>query len=503
MATQEEKQLNLLQAPDSPFTYLRRDPEKSFLYQTIRDNWLTFQAEAERSGRELPFYVIREFEEFLKCGVLAHGFVRLKCEKCKHEKLVAFSCKKRGFCPSCAGRKQAMTGAFLASHVFPPWVSVRQWVISFPVPLRYWQAANPKLMNAVLGIVTRAISGFYRNGAASRGDQGGQTGSVTLVQRFGDALRLNVHYHQIWIEGVFVKPKDKNRPSYRWTPSPTDKDVMDMLATIRTRVVRLLVRRGYLKSDETPTGEATDNFESDEPLLASVMAASTQGMIATGERAGQRVRKVGSFGIAGETPVLTGPLCASVGGFSLHANTFIGWGQPEKLEKLCRYISRPPVASDRLYRTKDGDIGYMLKSQWNDGTYAVKFSPMEFIEKLVALIPQPRIHLTRHYGVLAPHHAWRAEIVPAVKTGEVLPVSGEELQKPKCSARQRMSWSELLKRVFHFDLATCPDCGGTVKFIAAVMKRDVVVKILDHLNLPSAIPEWAPARGPPCLTFDF
>jgi Transposase zinc-binding domain len=69
---------------------------------------------------------------FLECGILAHGFLRLRCAECAHEKLVAFSCKRRGICPSCGARRMVETAAHLVDHVIPP-VPVRQWVVSFPI----------------------------------------------------------------------------------------------------------------------------------------------------------------------------------------------------------------------------------------------------------------------------------------------------------------------------------------------------------------------------------
>jgi hypothetical protein len=78
-----------------------------------------------------------EFYDYFQCGILAHGFLRLGCDTCKHEMLLAFSCKRRGFCPSCAGRRMAQTAAHLVERV-TPWVPTRQWVVSVPVPLRYW-----------------------------------------------------------------------------------------------------------------------------------------------------------------------------------------------------------------------------------------------------------------------------------------------------------------------------------------------------------------------------
>jgi hypothetical protein len=60
-----------------------------------------------------------EFDTFLECGLLARGFLRLRCGDCGHDKLAAFSCKRRGFCPSCGARRMAQTAAHLVDHVIP------------------------------------------------------------------------------------------------------------------------------------------------------------------------------------------------------------------------------------------------------------------------------------------------------------------------------------------------------------------------------------------------
>jgi hypothetical protein len=119
-------------------TYQARDPSESVLYQVIAEHLETFRAPlaADPTAKGLPPYVQEEFEAYLRCGILAHGFVRLGCDHCPHQMLLAFSCKKRGFCPSCAGRRMAQQAAHLVEQVIP-WVPTRQWVISLPIPLRY------------------------------------------------------------------------------------------------------------------------------------------------------------------------------------------------------------------------------------------------------------------------------------------------------------------------------------------------------------------------------
>ena len=140
------------------------------LYHVIAEHLETFLAschdDPEATG--LPAYVQREFYDYLRCGILAHGFLRLGCDTCHHELLVPFSCKRRGFCPSCAGRRMAQTAAHLVEQVIP-WVPTRQWVVSVPVPLRYWMAASQDLTAKVHTIIRTTIAQYYVNQAVTRG----------------------------------------------------------------------------------------------------------------------------------------------------------------------------------------------------------------------------------------------------------------------------------------------------------------------------------------------
>ena len=174
--------------PNSAATYVRHRPETTLLYQVVQEYWPEFQAELASYGRYLPAYVTKEFDEYLKCGRLEHGFLRVSCESCHDEKLVAFSCKRRGFCPSCGARRMADSAALLLDEVLP-YQPMRQWVLSVPFPLRFLFASNPKAMTGALGIVYRAISTHLVHKAGFAKPMA-QTGAVTLIQRFGSALNL-------------------------------------------------------------------------------------------------------------------------------------------------------------------------------------------------------------------------------------------------------------------------------------------------------------------------
>ena len=488
-------------------TYQRHEPEKTLLYKTIQENWATFEAMATAGGEGggLPSHVLTEFESFLSCGILANGFVRVKCGDCKHEKLVAYSCKRRGFCPSCCGRRMNETAAFLVDRVLP-WVPVRQYVLSFPMPMRFWMASNSGLTTQVLSIMVRAVTGYLREKAKENGLGGRiETGCVTLIQRYGGSLALNPHFHTLFIEGVYVitEINGKEKAIFHKLPSPMDDEISALLATIQKRIVRALVKRGLL-SKETQDLATTDQFSDIDPIVGAAMGASVQNRIAFGENQGERVRKIGSFGQGWVAPQADGPRCANMGGFSLHANVSTYAGERDGLEKLCRYIARPPVSLQRLFRTDDGRIGYQLKKTWNDGTKAVSFSALELIEKLVALVPQPRAHLVRFHGVFAPNFKYRAQIVPNHVSELDLKLDGAG--KDKCrhsNPEYRLSWSEMLKRVFKLDVTTCSNCGGKLKVISTIMERKVIKQILTHLGLPDEPPAIWPARASPQADFAF
>ena len=124
--------------------YKRHQPERTLLYQLVQKHYPIFHARLEEEGRALPGYVQREFDDFLRCGILEHGFLRVRCDHCHFERLVAFSCKRRGFCPSCGVRRMVEASALLVDAVLPE-QPIRQWVLSVPYPLRFLFASQSKV----------------------------------------------------------------------------------------------------------------------------------------------------------------------------------------------------------------------------------------------------------------------------------------------------------------------------------------------------------------------
>ena len=226
------------------------------LDRLVQQHAATFFSQAEdAAGADLPQFVKDEFDAFLECGILAHGFLRLRCGDCGHDKLVAFSCKRRGFCPSCGARRMAQTAAHLVDHVIPH-VPVRQWVLSLPIPLRLLLAAQPKLLTPVLQVVHRVMTRHLLGQAGLKAAQA-DSGAVTLIQRFGSAANLNVHVHCLVLDGVYRRGTE-GAPEFVEVAAPTVESLQTVLHKIITRTMKLLTRRGVLVEEEgRPTSPTT------------------------------------------------------------------------------------------------------------------------------------------------------------------------------------------------------------------------------------------------------
>jgi len=144
--------------------YRRREPEHTVLHELVARYGQTMLAEvraADPEGGGLPRHVERELTEYLRCGVLAHGFARVRCTTCHEEVVVAFSCKRRGLCPSCTARRMADTAAHLVDHVLPR-APYRQWVVTVPKALRLRLARDPAWTTWVGNLAVRAIGTWQR-----------------------------------------------------------------------------------------------------------------------------------------------------------------------------------------------------------------------------------------------------------------------------------------------------------------------------------------------------
>ena len=198
----------------------------------------------------------------------------------------------------------------------------------------------------------------------------------------------------------------------------------------------------------------------------------------------------------------SGPLCFAARGFSLHAATRIDADNRAGLERLARYVTRPPLAAGRLQIIDDEHLTFRLKTPWSDGTSLLVLSPLELIEQLAALVPPPRLNLIRYHGVLAPNARDRKHIVPDAPLTDEPTIQPAAVDTPQARAH-RLSWAALLARVFDIDVTVCTACGGRMRIIATLTEAASIRRYIEGVGLPADPPLIAPARPPPQQSLDF
>jgi len=298
------------------------------------------------------------------------------------------------------------------------------------------------------------------------------------------------------VQGAWEISGDESSMTFLSAGNPTNEELLLCVEKIASGVLRILKRMNLVEQDISGVDVITENnsVDGDDPL-ASIQAASTQNKIALGIRKGQNVRRLIEQleeDYLQSEPKLTGDMAVSA------------WSTNKaRLEQLVRYTARPAVSEERLSQASNGDIHYHLKTPWTDGTTGVVFSPLEFLEKLSSLVPPPRIHLTRFHGILAPHSKFRHLVVPQIVEEKVeedtnleKPLEVQDEDTDDGAKQKRISWAKLLSRVFALDMGNCDHCGGEMRAISAVIKQEVVVKILTHLGLPARAPPISPSHVP-------
>ena len=263
-------------------------------------------------------------------------------------------------------------------------------VLSAPFPLRFLFASQPKIMGKALGIVYRTIATHLTHKAGYTRSTA-HTGAVTLIQRFGSALNLNIHFHMLFLDGVYTEYTDDARlPKFRWVKAPTSSELNHLAHTIAHRLARYLERQGLLERDAEHSYLTLENSEEDP--MDQLRGHSITYRIAVGPGQGRKVFALQT--LPDERDADETPVAGNVAGFSLHAGVAAKANQRDKLERLCRYITRPAISEKRLSLTKQGKVRYELKTPYRDGTSHVIFEPVDFIAKLAALVPKPRVNLT-------------------------------------------------------------------------------------------------------------
>jgi hypothetical protein len=316
-------------------------------------------------------------------------------------------------------------------------------------------------------------------------------------------LRLNPHFHTLALDGVYARDA-AGTLVFQALVAPSATDVAEVAADTHRRLVRVLARHG--RSLEG-IDEVEDALALEQPVLASCYAASASDVQLLGDEPGQRTRKLARPVRLTET-TSTGAL-ATVGGVNVHAKVVIDGRDRARLERLCRYIARPPLAQDRLELHGDARVRYTFKRAWKDGTHAVLLEPLDLIGRLCALVPPPRFHMLRYHGVLAANAKLRAEVVGTL--APVLDAASPPVAvqlplldgEPAARRPTRHAWGWLLRRVFAADVSVCPECSGKMRIVDIATEPHHIARVLAELGLAPRPPPRPWPRPAGQLAFAF
>lgn len=424
----------------SDFYRPQRTPETTF-YQIVDSHYDEFERVYPRRYREDFGYwrpVIDDVvDKFLRCGDPEHGFARVRCPDCEHERFVAFSCKQRGFCPSCHQKRTLNFVNHLHDHVYED-VPHRQFVFTIPKRFRLYFRYNRDLLSDLARCAWRTIRDVYD--FFLDGDK--KPGAVASIQTFGSLMLWNPHIHMMVTDGGFDED--------RWFHALPDVSTEPFLKVWEHHVFKMLIDQGRIKPD-----------------LAREMSEW--------EYTGFSVHKDVRID-AGDTEGLT------------RLSEYIARCPVAEAK-----ITQDSIEDDILYNADHPNPLPFQDWRANPDSDTSKrnfevFEPLDFLAQVTQHIPNKGQHLTRYYG-------WYSN----VSRGKRAKADGESstqqtFVEPAPESHQR--WAALVKRVYEVDPLECPECGSEMTIIAFIRDPAVVHRILDHLDMLETSGN-DPPRSPP------
>ncbi len=419
--------------------YRARKPKASPLWQCLSRHFNTFLEVYEERYQSRYGYlrsVIPEVaNKFLDCGNLERGFARVRCDHCRHEYILAFSCKGRWFCPSCHQKKVQLFGELLSGTILHP-VPHRHLTFTIPKMLRPYFRYDRDLLKDLCRIANQCLVEFMRT---TLGLPEGIAGIVMVIHTFGEYLDFHPHLHALVADGLFTR-------SGLFHVLP-DVSLQPLEELFRVRVITFLLEKGLLPPKRARM--LRDWKHSGFNIHQSRRVGPDEDK--DRERLAQYIIR-----------------------------------SPFSLEKM--HVTDP--GGSIVYRS---EINPKIKRNFE------VFAPTDFIAAVTQHIPDKNFQQVRYYGWYSnkmrgqreKRAAERVEVADE-ESVEVIDVSGHQPRRIPSK-----KWRELIKKVWEADPLLCPNCGGEMRIVGLINERDVIERILRHLGLWEPSVRAVPARDPP------
>ncbi len=414
--------------------YRARNPQQTPLYRLVEALYEKVKGVwEERFEQRYGFwrgFVDDVVQRYLDCGRFEAGFARVKCKDCGDEFLVATSCQLRGFCPSCGAKRAAAFAAFLADEVLEQ-VGHAMWTFSLPKMIRPYFINHPELMGKLCRAAFETVQEMMAEAAV--GSVGFRTGMVAVIANSGDLLNQHPHIHAL-------APRGGWDSDGTWVPvAYLDQNLCERL--FRKKVLDFLLKDGLLSEERAR-------------ILLSWNHNS---------------------------------------GFSIDDSVRVEPEDSQALERLARYMLRPPLSLERM-RYEDGDDEVVYERKRSNGKPGAeeRFDSLDFLARLIALIPQPKLHYIRYLGYYSSVSRGRRLNGKDERASDSKPLPDDGLSDAQRRAR-RKAWARLIRRVYEIDPLVCTSCGGEMRIVSVILDYKVITKILGHLERKGI----EPGRGPP------
>ena len=425
-----------------PSIYRPRRARASPLWQIVHHAWAPFLAEYEADHRKthgpLRKDAVAVVDQFYKCGDLAAGFTRLHCPDCGHEKLLAFSCKTRHFCPSCHQRKVKQVGHWIAYDVCFN-VPHRQFVFTIPKPLRGIFRKRRKLLDLLFHEAIACLQDWFRT-RLNLPD--GQLAAIAGVQTFGDYLGFHPHLHVIAPSGLIDKDG-----TFHEMPVESVKPLEDLF---RHRFLSALRR---------------------EKLISEKKLRQLLGWTHSG------------FNLdAGEEPIAS--------------------HDPEGRRRLAEYLLRAPFSLEKItWNESTGKVIYRSSRSWHTKQNFQIFTAGQFLAAAIEHIPPKGQQTVRYYGPYSNKRRGmdakagraRPESPSPPRTPQTVPPPPE----PKSARALRPLWRELIRQTWGVDPMECPCCHGMMKNAGKMLRREEIEFFLQLHGLWEGVLSLPPPPDPP------